>query len=62
MLFRSDSFVVHNVKVIDIGGGPFLSMPSQRGRDGKWRNVCHPLNSAFRKELQEKVLEAYREA
>lgn len=57
-----DSFVVHNVKVIDIGGGPFLSMPSQRGRDGKWRNVCHPLNSAFRRELQEKVLEAYWEA
>lgn len=55
-------FLIHNVKVIDIGDGPFLSMPSQRGRDGKWRNVCHPLNSAFREELQEKVLEAYGEA
>ncbi len=59
VVILDDSFVIHNVKIVDIGGGPFLSMPSRRGRDGKWRNVCHPLNSAFRKELEDKVLEAY---
>ncbi len=53
--------MIHSVKVIDIGGGPFISLPSQRGRDGKWRSVCHPMNNEFRKELQEKVLEAYFE-
>lgn len=62
VVILDDSFAIHNVKVVDKGSGPFLSMPSLRGRDGKWRNACHPLNSAFRKELQEKVLEAYWEA
>lgn len=61
VVILDDCFVVHNVKVIDVGNGPFLSLPSHRGRDRKWRNVCHPLNSEFRKELQEKVLAAYLE-
>ncbi len=61
VVILDDCFVVHNVKVIDVGNGPFLSLPSHRGRNGKWRNVCHPLNSEFRKELQEKVLAAYLE-
>jgi stage V sporulation protein G len=61
VVILDDCFLIHSVKVIDIGGGPFISLPSQRGRDGKWRSVCHPMNNEFRKELQEKVLEAYFE-
>ena len=59
VVILEDSLVIHNIKIIDLGDGPFLSMPSRRGRDGKWRNLCHPSNSTFRKELQEKVLAAY---
>ena len=59
VVILDDSFAIHNVKVVDNGSGPFISLPSQRGRDGKWRSVCHPMNNEFRKELQEKVLEAY---
>ena len=55
-------FIIHNVKVVDNGNGPFVSMPSLRGHNSKWRSVCHPMNNDFRKELQERVLSAYQQA
>lgn len=54
-----DCFVVHNVKLVDNGNGPFISMPAFRGREGKWISISHPINSECRQEIQDAVLEAY---
>ena len=57
-----EGFIVRNVKVIETEKGMFISLPSYRGRDGKWRSVCHPITREFHDILQKAVIEAYRKA
>jgi len=54
-----DSFVVHNLKVINGQSGIFVAMPSRKTTSGEFKDVAHPINSAFREILQKAVLEAY---
>ena len=54
-----DSFVVHNLKVIDGQSGIFVAMPSRKTTSGEFKDVAHPINSAFREVVQKAVLEAY---
>ncbi len=54
-------FVVHNMKVIAGVEGLFVAMPSRRVRSGEFRDVVHPITSSFREELEDRILEAYRE-
>ncbi len=54
-----DSFVVHNLKVINGQSGIFVAMPSRKTTSGEFKDVAHPINSAFRGVLQKAVLEAY---
>jgi len=54
-----DSFVVHNLKVINGQSGIFVAMPSRKTTSGEFKDVAHPINSAFREILQRAVLEAY---
>jgi len=56
-----DSFVVHNLKVIDGQSGTFVAMPSRKTSKGEFKDVAHPINSSFRDVLQKAVLEAYSE-
>jgi len=55
-------FVVHNIKVIHGRNGTFIAMPSRRTKTGEYKDVAHPINSDFRRVLQERVLAAYEEA
>ena len=52
-------FVVHNVKVIEGRSGVFIAMPSRRTKNGEYKDVAHPINTSFRAELQDRILEAY---
>ncbi len=58
-------FVVKNLKIIDGNHGLFVSMPqeSYSGKDGatKYSNVFFALTNAARMELQDAVLDAYRQ-
>ena len=54
-----DCFVVHNVKVIEGKNGAFIAMPSRKTKTGEYKDVAHPINSAFRGMLQDKILRAY---
>ena len=56
-----DCFVVHNVKVIEGKSGTFIAMPSRKTKTGEYKDVAHPINSEFRKKLQDVILEAYSE-
>jgi stage V sporulation protein G len=52
-------FVVHNVKVIEGKTGIFIAMPSRKTKTGDYKDVAHPINSDFRSELQQRILNAY---
>jgi stage V sporulation protein G len=54
-----DCFVVHNVKVIEGKTGVFIAMPSRKTKTGDYKDVAHPINSEFRSELQQRILNAY---
>lgn len=56
-----DSFVVHDVKVIDSEKGLYVTMPSKKSADGKFKDIAHPINTETRNMIQEKVLEKYNE-
>jgi stage V sporulation protein G len=56
-----DEFVVHDIKVLAGDSGLFIAMPSRRGSDGDYRDIAHPIEQNFRKELQTKILEKYKE-
>lgn len=60
----ADAFAFHGVKVIESKNGLFVSMPqSKYMKDGqpKYSDVCHPISSEARAELNSVVLKAYEE-
>lgn len=60
-----DQFTIHGVKVITTEKHTFIAMPSESYTDAdgsvKFRDVCHPITSALRKEMEDAVLTAYSE-
>ena len=37
----------------------FVVMPSRKNADGTYEDIVHPINSEFRKKLEDKLLSAY---
>ncbi len=58
----NNSFVVHDIKVIEGTNGYFIAMPSRKTQDGEFKDIVHPINSGFREKLSTEVLKKYREA
>lgn len=52
-------FMVKGLRVIEGKNGLFVSMPSEKGKDGKWYSTAHPITREFRELLNEAVLESY---
>ena len=50
---------LHDVKVINARDKFFIVMPSRKNPDGTYRDIVHPINSAFRSELEKAVIAAY---
>ena len=57
-----NSFVVHDIKVIKGFDRMFVAMPSKRTSDGGFSDVAHPVTRELRREIEEKVLDAYNAA
>lgn len=53
------SFVVHDIKVIEGEKGLFIAMPSKKTPDGEYRDIAHPIHMEMREELQRAILEKY---
>src|SRR5882757_2531222 len=56
-----ESFVVHNVKIIEGKSGVFIAMPSRKTKTGEYKDIAHPINSDFRSDLQRQILARYEE-
>ena len=54
-------FAIRGVKVVDGSNGPFVSMPSYKGRDG-YKDICFPCTKEFHEQLHQAVLDAYQQA
>jgi len=54
-----DCFMVNDIKVIRGRDGLFISMPSRRKKNGKFKDVAHPLNNETRQTLEGLILEEY---
>ena len=57
-----DQLALHDIKVIYAREKYFIVMPSRKNADGTYRDIVHPINVEFRKELEESVLDAYDRA
>lgn len=56
-----NSFAVRNIRIVEGKDSLILSMPSRKKPDGKFQDLAHPINTEFRKYLEEKIFKAYEE-
>ena len=54
-----DSLALHDVKIINADSRQFVVMPSRKNADGTYKDIVHPINSEFRKKLEDKLLLAF---
>ena len=54
-----DCLAIHDIKVIYARDRFFIVMPSRKNPDGSYRDIVHPINAAFRQQLEESVIDAY---
>lgn len=55
-----DCFIVSDIKIINGNNGLFISMPSKKAKNGKFRDIAHPLNSETRGMMEEKIIGEYQ--
>lgn len=54
-----DSFVVHDLRIVEGVNGVFVAMPQRKLGDGQYRDLAHPITAGVREALQRTVLAAY---
>jgi len=52
-------FLIRDLRVISGNAGLFAAMPSRKMKDGTFKDIAHPLNSATREMIEGKVLAEY---
>ena len=55
-----ECFGVRGVKVMEGKNGLFINMPSYKGSDDKYKDICFPTTAEFRQELSDAVVDAYK--
>jgi stage V sporulation protein G len=54
-----NSFVIHDIKIIEGQEKLFIAMPSRKTPDGEFKDIAHPINADAREMLQKSVLGKY---
>ena len=54
------SFMVNDIKIIQGKDGYFISMPSRRRKNGRFKDIAHPLNQETRQAIEERIIAEYR--
>ncbi len=57
-----DSFVVHEVELVQRRDEIYVSMPSRRLPGGDYLDIAHPVNSRTRNYIKDEMLRVYEEA
>lgn len=62
----ANSFMVHNIKVMEGSKGLFVAMPSRSFTNGqgetKYSDICHSINADMKQRIDDVVLKAYEQA
>lgn len=53
-------FAVNNIRIYDTEKGPFAAMPSSKGKDGNYHDICCPTTKEMHEALHSAVLGAYQ--
>lgn len=54
-----DSFVIHDIKILETESGLFVAMPSRRTSSGEFKDIAHPINAEARELMQKAILSEY---
>lgn len=54
-----NSFVVHEIKILESQKGLFVAMPSRRTPNGDYKDIAHPITVEAREIIQKAVLNEY---
>ncbi len=57
-----NSFVVHDIKVIEGQDKLFIAMPSRKTPENEFKDIAHPINMEMREMLQERIIDRYNSA
>ncbi|MBQ3468895.1 MAG: septation regulator SpoVG [Bacilli bacterium] len=57
-----DSFVVHDIRIIEGDNGLFIAMPSRKTPTGGYRDIAHPINPEVRSMFEEAIIKEYENA
>ncbi len=60
-ILLSDTFLVKGLRVVQGKDSLFVSMPQEKGRDGKWHKTFYSVSKELQKRMEELVLEKYIE-
>jgi stage V sporulation protein G len=52
---------VHDIKVIEGPERLFVAMPSRRDDSGIFRDIAHPITAGARRQIEDAILDAYKE-
>lgn len=55
----ANSFVVHDIKIIEGQDSFFIAMPSRKTNEGEYKDIAHPINIETREALRDIILEAF---
>lgn len=55
-----DSFVIHDIKIIETQNGLYVAMPSRKTPSGEFKDIAHPINAEAREIIQKAVLNEYQ--
>lgn len=55
-------FAVNGIRVMDSEKGKFVAMPSSKGKDGKYHDICCPTTAEMRQVINTAVLGEYQKA
>lgn len=53
-----NAFVVYGIRMFEKEGKRYLLMPSKKLKEN-WVDICHPINSEMRKELEDAIFQEY---
>ena len=56
-----EKLVINNFTIFNGKNGMFVSFPSQKGRDGEYRNIAYSLDNEFKEKLQNLIIKTYEE-
>lgn len=54
-----NTFVVHDIKIIEGQEKVFVAMPSRKTPEGEYKDIAHPINPQMRQNLENAIMSKY---